>query len=40
MELLSLIVVGVLFGFFKPSKNNKGLSDIEKYKIYENTKKK
>lgn len=33
MELLSLIVVGVLFGFFKPSgNNNKGLSDIEKYK--------
>lgn len=43
MELISLIIVGILFGFFKPSSNNKrnnGLSNIEKYKTYESTRNK
>lgn len=43
MELISLIIVGILFGFFKPSSNSKknnSLSDIEKYKTFENTRNK
>ena len=43
MELISLIIVGILFGFFKPSGNNKrnnGLNDIEKYKTFESFRKK